>query len=311
MSAELHCHSLFSVDAYHTPESVVDAAHERGIKVMALTEHNHLGSLERARKRAIEHGMEYLNGVEIDGRWQDHTFHFIALGFDAENSGLHRLLAQNHQVYCRRFEVLSKGLQGLGHAVDRQRLEAAMVQRYPTHPAPILNQWFMRDRLVEWGVFADVESFEAALADVRRQVQRQALGSFAEFSRVRRVVHAAGGVLLLAHVARYCPGQPERQLVLIQRLLHQGMDGFELYHPDNIAEPHFDRLGSQAESSGCLISGGSDCHDFGRDWPHALGCSAVPLQVASDILEAVRRRRQQPKGWRRIFSFANPKAERA
>lgn len=304
MSAELHCHSLFSVDGYRTPEEVVDAAGERGVGLIALTEHNHLGSLERARARAAARGMQYLNGVEIDGRWQGHTFHFIALGFDPRHAPLRRVLAHNHETYRRRFEVYFKHFPLLGYEVDRQRLEEAMAARYASHPEPVLNQWFARDQLVEWGVFADAAAFEAALAEIRQRLSRRALGRFTEFDRVLRAVHGAGGVLFLAHVARYCPGEAERQLVLIQQLLHHGLDGFELYHPDNLAEDHFERLRSEAESSGCLVSGGSDCHDAARDWPHPLAGSEVPDEIGTAILEALQRRRTPRRGLRRFFSFA-------
>ena len=292
MSTELHCHSLFSVDGYRSPEEVVDAAAERGVEFIALTEHNHLGSLERARARATERGMRYLNGVEIDGRWQDHTFHFIALGFDPQHGPLRRLLAQNHEVYRRRFEVYFKRFPLLGYEVDRQRLEEAMAVRYASHPQPVLNQWFVRDQLIEWGVFEDAAAFEAALADIRQRVSARALGSFAEFDRVLRAVHGAGGVLLLAHVARYCPGEAERQLVLIQGLLHHGLDGFELYHPDNLAETHFERLRSQAETQNIPIIA-LTAYALAQDRQRAFdaGCNDFVHKpfVFQDLLNAVER----------------------
>lgn len=309
MSAELHCHSLFSVDAHHSPEKVVEAAAQRGVEVMSLTEHNHLGSQERARAEAERRGIDYLYGVEIDAEWRGYNFHVLAFGFDPQDAALQKLVARNHVLYGRRFEVYLKRFPLLGHEIDVERLREAMLERYPGHPDPVLNQWFARDVLVEWGVFADVQAYEAALADIRQRVSAKAFGRFADLKKVCKVVRRAGGVLLLAHVARYCPGDPERQTVLLQRLQHEGLDGFELYHPDNMAEAHFDRLCSEAETSGCLISGGSDCHDFRRDYPNALGVSAVPAALVEPIRDRIRQRRAAPKGLRRFFFGPSPKVE--
>lgn len=76
MSIEMHCHTLFSVDGRGTPENLVDAAADQGITVLAVTEHNHLGSLRRAKAHAERRGLRYINGIELDARWQNANYHF-------------------------------------------------------------------------------------------------------------------------------------------------------------------------------------------------------------------------------------------
>ena len=95
---------------------------------------------------------------------------------------------------------------------------------------------------------------------------------------------------LLAHVAEYHPGDGEKQIALIHELLDEGLDGFELYHPSNAAEPHFDRLVREAERTGCAISGGSDCHNAIEGGAKGIGCSQVPDRVVETIESALAKR---------------------
>ncbi len=108
------------------------------------------------------------------------------------------------------------------------------------------------------------------------------------FEAVRSAVHGAGGVLLLAHVAQVLRGQPEAQIALVEAALADGADGFELWHPHNLAEPHFERLEATAQRLGCLVSGGSDCHDaLSATGSKALGSVPVP-ESAMDAIENAR-----------------------
>ena len=96
---ELHCHSLFSVDARGTPEDLVDVAVGRGITAIALTDHNNLGGLSRTEAQAARHGIRFLPGVELDASCKDRSYHFVAIGFDAEDSALTDLVDRNFSVY--------------------------------------------------------------------------------------------------------------------------------------------------------------------------------------------------------------------
>ena len=78
---DLHCHSSIS-DGTLTPTEVVNRAAERGVKVLALTDHDDLDGLDEARAAAAQHGMIFINGVEISVSWHTHTVHIVGLGID-------------------------------------------------------------------------------------------------------------------------------------------------------------------------------------------------------------------------------------
>ena len=92
------------------------------------------------------------------------------------------------------------------------------------------------------------------------------------------VVHAAGGVAILAH-----PASSRVDDETIGRLADQGLDGFEVRHPKHTAATER-RLRALIEKTGLLPSGGSDFHGPRRGRT-ALGAKAVSL----DWLEALRK----------------------
>ncbi len=283
MSVELHCHTVFSVDARGTPEELVDVAADRGVTTLSITEHDHIGSCERAQIRAAERGIEYLPGVELGAPWHDCELHLLAIGFDPGNGPMQRLVDDCFSKYTRHFTLLEPHLRELGWHWTKQQLADGLARRYPTHPAPIVTQWFVRDVLIEEGVFPDMPSCKTAINQVRQRIVeehgREALECGVDLQTILDTVHGAGGVVLLAHVAHYHRADLAKQIGLIHDVLEAGLDGFELYHPTNIAEAHFEALVSEAKQLGCVISGGSDCHNAQTDGPCALDCLQVPEET--------------------------------
>lgn len=294
MSIELHCHTLFSVDARGTPEEVVDTAVKNGVKAMAVTDHNHLGAQPRAQQQAQAHGIRYLTGIEFDAGRGGRNYHFLGLGFDPEDPAVQDLADRHTALYGHRFDLLLNEMIDSGFPVSRSKLSAALPRRYPTHPSPVLNQWFARDYLFETGALPDRLAFDNVMQKLRRQIiaKRGAdiLGAFSSFAEVRDAVQGAGGILVLAHVSRYSPGNAAAQIELIRDFIDAGLDGFELYHHSNLAEPHFGELAKEAERIGCVITGGSDCHNTAGDRRPPLGSSRAPEAILEKIDDLLARR---------------------
>lgn len=84
---DLHCHSTIS-DGLLTPEELVAYAASKGVKVMALTDHDELGGLLRARAAANNAGIQFINGVEVSVTWKRQTLHIVGLNIDPEHAEL-------------------------------------------------------------------------------------------------------------------------------------------------------------------------------------------------------------------------------
>ena len=78
---DLHCHSNVS-DGTLTPTELVGRAAGRGVRLLALTDHDDTDGLEEARAAAAQYGMAFIDGVEISVTWRTHTLHIVGLGID-------------------------------------------------------------------------------------------------------------------------------------------------------------------------------------------------------------------------------------
>jgi hypothetical protein len=283
MTAELHCHSLFSVDGWATPGELIERAAAAGVGTFSLTDHNTLDGLEQGRARAGELGLDFITGLELDVAWRGDGRHMLAFGFDPANGRLAALCRRQFAQYEANFARFMPVLQRR-YGVTEEQLRAGLAARYRGHPAPVLNKWFARGFLLERGIFADAASARRAMSDVAAEAERDVPEpwTWAGLDEVLAAVHDAGGLLLLAHPAGGLRGNLAAQRELIHAALAAGLDGFELYHPSSMAEPHFAELVAEARRLGCAVSGGSDTHADPHDRSDPMGF-AVPDWVAGTL----------------------------
>ena len=101
MNVDLHCHSTAS-DGALAPAVLVARAFEKGVRVLALTDHDTLEGLAEARTAANELGMQLVNGVELSCTWGGATIHVLGYGFDQKAPPLVEAVAQLRAMFsCR------------------------------------------------------------------------------------------------------------------------------------------------------------------------------------------------------------------
>ena len=78
---DLHCHSTAS-DGVLTPTELVQRAHEQGVNVLALCDHDTVMGIDEAKLEADKLDIELINGVEISTNWEGRGIHIVGLNFD-------------------------------------------------------------------------------------------------------------------------------------------------------------------------------------------------------------------------------------
>lgn len=114
---DLHTHSTCS-DGRLSPTELVDLAVEQNVSLFALTDHDTLDGIEEASQRALEHGLSFINGVELSTQWNGIPLHMVALHFDRDNSALLSIVEQNQAIRLDRARriadlLMKKGLPDL------------------------------------------------------------------------------------------------------------------------------------------------------------------------------------------------------
>ena len=86
---DLHTHSFIS-DGTLSPEQLVQAAVDLKIKMLAVTDHDTMDGVARARDYAQQHDIQIISGVEISSQWsrpstkKSYGVHIVALNMQDE-----------------------------------------------------------------------------------------------------------------------------------------------------------------------------------------------------------------------------------
>jgi len=97
-SVDLHCHTTAS-DGSLTPAELVARAAERGIEVLAITDHDTLSGFRAAAPVAEELGVRLISGIELSCVWGGVTVHIVGLNMDVDSEVIK--VAEQHQLKVR------------------------------------------------------------------------------------------------------------------------------------------------------------------------------------------------------------------
>ena len=263
---DLHAHTLFS-DGLLTPEAVVARALERSLAALAITDHDSVEGLERARAAAGS-ALELVPGIEVSSSLDGTELHLLGYYLDPEDGALLEALARFREERLGRALAMAERLRELGAPVDFDEvIELA--------GPGVVGRPHVAEALLRAGHVETVdEAFRRYIgAHGAAFVQRPVF----QPHRAIALIHAAGGVSVLAH-----PGATLPDLV-IEQLAAAGLRGIEVWHPQHgaVAVRRFHAL---ARRLGLLETGGSDFHGWTRGTE--LGELPVPASVLGPLKQA-------------------------
>ncbi len=250
INADLHCHSVVS-DGTLTPEELALRAHQNGVHLWSLTDHDVLGGQERARQAALNLGMDYLSGVEISISWMGQTVHIVGLGFDASNPILQEGLRATRDGREVRARQMAAQLQQIG---IENSYEGAL--KFAGNPELIARTHFARF-LVEQNVCRDMDEVfrKYLVAGKPGYVSHR----WASLDQAVEWITGAGGEAVIAHPGRYRLNTMQMD-ELYARFKDLGGAGIEVvtgsHSPDQ-----YQTYTKVAERYGFMASRGSDVHD--------------------------------------------------
>ncbi|MFC5822591.1 PHP domain-containing protein [Nonomuraea insulae] len=265
MRIDLHSHSSAS-DGTQPPADVVRRARERGLDVLALTDHDTVAG-HPAAVEALPDGLTLVPGMELSCRRGGQSIHLLAYLFDPHEPRLLAECARIKQAREERARVTVERLTELGVPVTWEQVSSLAAGGAVGRP-------HIARAMVAAGAIA-----EPALAFTpqwigtggRAYVTRYALAP----DRAVRLVRAAGGVPVLAH-----PKAAKRGYVVpdewIAELAAVGLFGVEADHLDHdaYARQHIRAL---ARDLDLAVTGSSD--DHGELTGHRLGCETTAPEV--------------------------------
>jgi predicted metal-dependent phosphoesterase TrpH len=254
------------------PAAVVERAACRGVRALALTDHDEVSGLEQAREAAARCGMRLINGVEISVSWSGHTVHIVGLMIDPANATLVEGLRKNRSGRHARAERIAAELESVGIS---GALEGA--RGYATNPDLVSRAHFARF-LVACGKARSTQAvFDRYLAAGKPGYVPHAWASLQE---AVDWIRAAGGLPVLAHPGRY-KVDTAGQTRLVGEFKERGGAAVEVVTGSHTPD-QFQYWGRIARAHGLAASCGSDFHgpqesyrDLGDLPPLPFGCDPI------------------------------------
>lgn len=111
MIIDLHCHSNIS-DGELSPQTLANRAVERGVNVLALTDHDSVAGLELLQKEITQNNLDLklISGVEISTCWQNKDIHVVGLNFDPKSPKLTAYLSEQDVIREQRAREIGRRL---------------------------------------------------------------------------------------------------------------------------------------------------------------------------------------------------------
>lgn len=230
-------------------------AKEQGVTHLALTDHDTVAGLARAKVVAEAEGMTLIPGIEFSSQWGKGGVHIVGLGIDTESLELKSAIAAQQEARETRALAIAARLDKLGiqGSLEGARALAGEGQLGRPHFAQ-----FLVDRGLVKDMGAAFKKYLGAgkSADVKFQ--------WPHIEEVIEWIHSAGGFAVLAHPRKYTLTRT-KMCALIGDFAAAGGDALEVIsgqQPSGMA----DDLARIAHANGLSASCGSDFHRPNAPW---------------------------------------------
>jgi 3',5'-nucleoside bisphosphate phosphatase len=284
---DLHTHSTAS-DGACSPERLIELALGVGISVLALTDHDTLDGVDRARARSAGTGLAFVAGVEIEidrdralASKQAPTgeFHLLGLGLSEHREDLEAALGRlREERHARNLRMVEK--------LTRDGIPVTMEELKEIAGGRVVSRAHFARLFIKKKIVSSIDAaFSRLIGKGRPYYEPRVCLTVGEATRL---IHSAGGIAVIAHpISLGLKGPALRQFLSSCKDL--GLDGLEAWHPNQPLKESR-RFEGLASGLGLLVTGGSDFHgehmpqrnlgyaSAGRPIPEAL-LASLPLHL--------------------------------
>jgi predicted metal-dependent phosphoesterase TrpH len=256
---DLHSHTTFS-DGVLTPRQLILRAIEKGVDVLAITDHD---TLDAYRQTPL-----IQDGIELSTQWQTTGIHVLGLNVDLDSEAIINAALSQSSARLERARRISEKLEkkGIKDAFDgASRLSTGGYIGRPHFAQYLIN-------------IGKVDSMSAAfkkyMGDGKAGDVKQ---HWAELAQVIQWIRDANGIAVLAHPLKYKLTRT-RLKRLLDCFIQAGGQGMEVISGRQLPQ-HTRDMARLCEQMKLLASCGSDFHMPGKPWADLGNIPALPSAV--------------------------------
>lgn len=289
---DLHMHSNYSGDGEFLPKELIHLVKQAQLNYMSVTDHNTVRGVPEALALAEQAGIEIISGVELDCVYGGRNFHLLGYGFDhtrpvfteieqsiltqerAAGEEKIKLIQKAIDIPLSADEVFADTKDGI---VTGELIAEILLQKENAKEYEVLLPYFAGGARSDnpyvnfyWDYFSQGKPAYVPI-------------DFISLYEGIEVIHAAGGIAVLAH-----PGQNlQGDYLLLEQMVETGIDGIEAYSSYH-GRGEGAMYDSFAKKHKLLITCGSDFH--GKIKPSISLCGHRGEESMPRIIEALKGR---------------------
>jgi predicted metal-dependent phosphoesterase TrpH len=278
---DLHLHTTAS-DGVMTPSELVRYAKAKGLRAIAITDHDTIEGLAEGLSEGERIGFEVIPGLEISVKHSPGSMHLLGYFVDIDHPLLIERLQYLQRARAERNPKIAEKLKELGVKVTYEEVLKAsgggQVGR-PHFAQVLMEKGYVRtfqeafDRFLKKGAAAYVEKVRFSINEALHFIKE------------------AGGVAVLAHPNTLGMKGHSALEDLVLQLAKEGLQGIEVYYPEH-SPLEVAQYKALAERNGLLTTGGTDYHGMegnGLD----IGVGRGEMKLPYSIVESLRAARKQ------------------
>jgi len=275
---DLHLHTTAS-DGVMTPTEIVKYAKAKGLRAIAITDHDTIEGLEEGLAEAGKIDLEVIPGIEISAEHSSGSMHLLGYFIDIYHPLLHERLGYLQKARGERNPKMVEKLNQLGIEITYEEVLKAsgggQVGR-PHFAQVLMEKKYVRNFQEAFERF--LRKGAPAYVDKLRFTPKEAL----------HFINEAKGVAVLGHPNTLgMNGYSELENLLL-KLIGNGLRGIEVYYPEH-SPLEIAQYKNLAERYGLLMTGGTDYHGIeknGLDIGVGKGDMKLPYSIVENLKAA-------------------------
>lgn len=252
---DLHIHSSYS-DGFHSPGELVRMAAEKGVRAIALTDHDSVDGVDEALAVGERLGVEVIPAVELSVAFRGYRdIHLLGYLIDHRDQAFAAMLTAFRK---RRDERGRTIVDRINARLSRDNRGSINYEEVLAIAGGAVGRPHIARILIGKGLALDIEdAFDKFLKPCN--VSKFQIPMAEAITEIQRI----GGVAVLAHPSSI---SAERTILktMIGKMVTMGLDGLEVFsnmcYKDDIN--YFNGLATRL---GLAVTGGSDYHGFNDD----------------------------------------------
>ncbi|MGL6104976.1 PHP domain-containing protein [Romboutsia sp.] len=248
MMVDLHIHTYFS-DGTMSPEEVARDAYKKGLKVIAVTDHNNIEAYDRLKKSCEEYGIIAIRGVEIDCKYKDKVLHVLAYDFKDDKNLFDLINKSRNELLKTSVDLIDR----MSKDFNEVSSEDYANYEYDRRKGAWKGVHYLLEKGLSQKLLDGLKYYKEYGCDYIEY-------DFSPIEKVCKAIKDAGGYAVLAHPSNfYSEFSKEGLIKVLEDLKDKGIDGIECYYPSN-GEELTKTCVEFCKKNDMIITAGSDGH---------------------------------------------------